>query len=245
MIDSRSQHVPSMPEPERKPFPLRALVGFFVAILLLPLILFLSAGTWDWPMAWLYYTLYIAAGLGSRLVAYFTQPDLLRERGHSLEAEDAKPWDKWLMLIVGLLGPLALIVIAGLDHRNGWSPEVSSTVQWISVVLFVAGLCLSVWAFLSNRFFSGTVRIQTERNHTVVDRGPYALIRHPGYAGGIVTHMATPLMLGSLWALIPALVTAVVLAVRTSLEDRTLQAELSGYAEYARRVRSRLVPGVW
>jgi protein-S-isoprenylcysteine O-methyltransferase Ste14 len=98
---------------------------------------------------------------------------------------------------------------------------------------------------MSNKFFSATVRIQKERGHTVVTGGPYQYIRHPGYAGGVMSDLATPVMLGSLWALIPAVLTGCLLVVRTALEDKTLKNELIGYKEYARQVRYRLLPGVW
>jgi protein-S-isoprenylcysteine O-methyltransferase Ste14 len=109
----------------------------------------------------------------------------------------------------------------------------------------ILGSALSVWAMASNRFFSGTVRIQRDRGHTVVDGGPYGLVRHPGYLAWCISAPAIPLMLGSLWALIPALLGLCALVLRTSLEDKTLREELPGYEGYAQRVRYRLLPGVW
>ena len=96
-----------------------------------------------------------------------------------------------------------------------------------------------------NPFFEKTVRIQKERGHHVIDTGPYAVVRHPGYAGFVGWIISAPLLLASAWAFIPALLAVVGILVRTILEDRTLQAELPGYCEYAVRVRFRLVPGVW
>ena len=98
---------------------------------------------------------------------------------------------------------------------------------------------------MENRFFSGMVRIQTERGHHVVSSGPYGWIRHPGYAGALLTYLATPFFLDSRWALLPAMFITIVLIIRTSLEDQTLQNELEGYRAYAERVRYRLMPGVW
>jgi protein-S-isoprenylcysteine O-methyltransferase Ste14 len=109
----------------------------------------------------------------------------------------------------------------------------------------MAGMLLVSWAMASNKFFSTTVRIQDDRGQTVTSSGPYRLVRHPGYVGFLVSNLATPLLLGSLWALIPAVVLEALVVVRTALEDRTLQAELGGYRDYARRVRYRLLPGVW
>jgi protein-S-isoprenylcysteine O-methyltransferase Ste14 len=101
------------------------------------------------------------------------------------------------------------------------------------------------WALSSNAFFVATVRIQADRGQTVVSGGPYRYVRHPGYLGSILLHLGVPFLLGSLWALIPGFVAVLVMVVRTALEDRTLRAELSGYEEYAERVRYRLLPGVW
>ena len=115
----------------------------------------------------------------------------------------------------------------------------------MALIVFVLGMGLFDWAMLSNRFFSGTVRIQEDRGHTVVADGPYRVVRHPGYVGMIVMFVLPPLVLGSLWALIPAGLAALATVIRTALEDKTLQVELPGYAEYAQRTRYRLLPRVW
>jgi protein-S-isoprenylcysteine O-methyltransferase Ste14 len=98
---------------------------------------------------------------------------------------------------------------------------------------------------LSNRFFSPTVRIQSDRGHQVISGGPYQIIRHPGYSGWILQMLAAPLALGSWWGLIPGLLSACLYGIRTALEDRTLHRELPGYTDYAARVRYRLLPGIW
>jgi len=118
-------------------------------------------------------------------------------------------------------------------------------VKACSVACLLAGYLLSSHALIENRFFSGVVRIQPERGHYVVSGGPYRWMRHPGYAGALLAYLATPVFLDSWWAGVPAIALAGALVVRTHLEDRTLQDELPGYRDYARRVRSRLVPGVW
>lgn len=111
--------------------------------------------------------------------------------------------------------------------------------------MILAGYSLGTYALIENRFFSGMVRIQTERGHQVVSSGPYRWIRHPGYVGALLTYWFTPLFLDSLWAFIPVAFITIVLIIRTHWEDRTLQNELAGYREYALRVRYRLIPGVW
>jgi len=103
----------------------------------------------------------------------------------------------------------------------------------------------SDWAMALNRFFAKTVRIQEERAHAVASGGPYRFVRHPGYAANIVTMFAVSLLLGSLWALIAAALSALAFIVRTALEDKTLQNELEGYPEYAQQTRYWLLPGVW
>jgi protein-S-isoprenylcysteine O-methyltransferase Ste14 len=149
------------------------------------------------------------------------------------------------MLIVALYGPLVSWLIAGLDFRWNWTPHVPTPLRWIALAVVLLGAVLANWALVVNRFFAAVVRIQYDRGHQVVTDGPYRFIRHPGYAGGLYVWLSLPLMLGTLWAYVPALLTACALVVRTALEDRTLIEELSGYSEYAQRTRYRLLPGVW
>lgn len=217
-----------------------------VFFLLLPFSLLIAAGTWAWAMGWLYLLFFLFSTIGSRVIMVFIAPDLLRERAESMSKTDVPAWDKVLMPIVGALAPFAIHITAGLDFQNGWTaPPIAPIVMGIGTGVVLLGLVISTAAFLTNRFFSGTVRIQTERDHQVVSRGIYGIVRHPGYLGGLMWYLAAPVMLGTLWALIPALIAAAAIIVRTALEDRMLQAELPGYAAYADRVRCRLLPGVW
>jgi protein-S-isoprenylcysteine O-methyltransferase Ste14 len=145
----------------------------------------------------------------------------------------------------GIIVAIVMLIIAGLDKRFEWSPNLPLLLHITAFVITALGYSLGTWATSVNRFFSAVVRIQRDRGHTVVSSGPYRLIRHPGYAGAVVTSLATPLLLGSLWALIPAVLAVCLIIIRTALEDRTLQEELEGYHDYAERVRYRLLPGVW
>jgi protein-S-isoprenylcysteine O-methyltransferase Ste14 len=222
----------------------KAIVGFALYVLLLPAALFISAGTLRWPMGWAYSALLIASVLASRAIALRVNPDLLAERARYRQAEGVKGWDRVLVGLVALYGPLATCIVAGLDERLGWS-QVAPALQWIALALVALGFAFAAWAMAANRFFSSVVRIQADRGHAVVSGGPYRYVRHPGYAGGVVSGLVTPLMLGALWALIPAGLTAIGLVVRTALEDKTLHKELSGYIEYAQRTRYRLLPGIW
>jgi protein-S-isoprenylcysteine O-methyltransferase Ste14 len=223
----------------------RAVLRFVIFLFLLPAVLFISAGRLDWWMAWALVGLLVLSTAVSRIVVMYQHPELLAERARSLDADNAKEWDKPIVAVIGLFGPLVTWIVAGLDVRFGWSPQISLIFQLVALVIVVGGYFLGVWAMLANKFFSAVVRIQEERGHTVVTDGPYRWVRHPAYTGGVLAYLATPIMLGSLWALIPAGLTVVVLIIRTALEDKTLREELPGYDEYAQQTRHRLVPGIW
>jgi protein-S-isoprenylcysteine O-methyltransferase Ste14 len=153
-------------------------------------------------------------------------------------------------VVLATLGFLALypgtFVVAGLDAvRFGPALPMAQSVQVAALLVFALGYGFAYWAVYSNPFFATFVRVQEDRDHSVVSSGPYALIRHPGYAGGLLAHLALPFALTSIWALLPAAVGTVLFVARTSREDRTLRDRLAGYREYQTRVRWRLVPGVW
>jgi protein-S-isoprenylcysteine O-methyltransferase Ste14 len=221
----------------------RRMLQVVVQFLILAAILFVAAGRLDWGMAWAYLGVYVGIIVINMLVLLRVSPELIAERGQI--RQDAKEWDKWFGGIVSLIGPLTTLLVAGLNARFGWPPTLAPAIQLAALVGMALGYGFSGWAMASNKFFAGLVRIQTERGHTVASGGPYRYVRHPGYSGWSLAYLVTPLVLGSVWALIPAALTVAVLIVRTALEDRTLQAELDGYADYARQVRYRLLPGVW
>ena len=217
---------------------------FAAFILLLPAVLFIAAGRLNWVMGWVYVGLVLFSTFLSRIIVMRTNPDLIAERAQSLEREDVKGWDRMLLFFLFLLGLLWMIV-AGLDERFGWSPRIPLALQLVALVIMVLGYVVGIWAMAVNRYFSAVVRIQKDRGQTAVTDGPYRFVRHPAYATSIVSCLATPILLGSLWAFIPCGLQALVTVVRTALEDRTLQEELEGYAEYAQHVRYRLLPGIW
>ncbi len=141
---------------------------------------------------------------------------------------------------------VAHLVVAGLDvGRYGWTGPLPWGVQAGALALYAAGLGLAYWSMAANRFFSPIVRLQTERGHHLIDGGPYRFVRHPGYVGLVVAMVAGGLAIGSAWSIVPLVPLMLLVVARTRVEDRFLRAELAGYAEYAGRVRSRLVPGVW
>lgn len=212
--------------------------------LLLAAILFLSSGRLDWWFAWVYLGIFVLGVCANSYVILRTNPELIAERARQFTPE-TRTWDRILATLWGLMSGVVSLLVAGLDKRFGWSPQIPLTAQLMAMLLYMFARAFASWAIVSNAFFAGPVRIQTERGHAVVSTGPYRLIRHPGYAGWMLSDLAVPLMLGSIWALLPGGIAVAALLARTALEDRTLREELPGYAEYAQRIRYRLVPGVW
>jgi len=205
-------------------------------------LLFLAAGRLDWMSAWVFLALGTVVFFTAGLYVVRKNPEVVNERGKG--AQGAKTWDRILTSIYALF-LFAIYVVAGLDAgRFQWS-AVPIIVQGLGGFGIVVGLLLIYWAMLANPFLAQVVRIQDERGHQTVSSGPYRYVRHPMYVGILVEYGATPLLLGSWLALIPFAIAGALLVLRTSLEDKTLLAELSGYSEYAQRVRFRLVPGVW
>ena len=230
--------------PPKPTFTLRVVVRILFFIVVVPLLPLLISRQWDWWEAWIYAAICILGFAISRMLAARRHPDLLVERARFLQHEDAKSWDKSLAALVGLGGGL-IPLVAGLERLLDGSTQFSPAVKVISLALLLVGYALGAYALIENRFFSGMVRIQTDRGQQVVSSRPYRWLRHPGYAGALLAYLATPFFLDSLWAILPTVFLTVVLIVRTALEDRTLQEELPGYADYARRVRYRLVPGIY
>jgi protein-S-isoprenylcysteine O-methyltransferase Ste14 len=212
------------------------------AVLLVAALLFLAAGRLDWRWGWAFVTLAGANVITLAILLIPTRPELLAERS-GLRA-GTKRWD---LVLAPLLAYSSLIsaLVAAFDFRWSWSPAFPWAAHVAGLAVAAAGSAFTAWAMYTNRFFAATVRIQTDRGHEVVSAGPYRLVRHPGYLGSAVFMLSLPLMLGSLWAAVPVAVGLVTCFVRTALEDRTLRRELPGYEDYARRVRRRLVPGVW
>ena len=204
--------------------------------------LFWSAGRIDWWPAWAAIAVMAAWITATAIVIFRFNPYLLAERLGPRKG--AKLWDITIMSILGLT-QLVRYIVAGLDQRYGWTGGFPLAAQMAALIICVLGYALVVWATASNTVFSQIVRIQSERGHTVVTGGPYHYVRHPAYVGAILYELAVSVLLASWWALIVSGLGVILLVLRTTLEDRTLQAELTGYAHYARQVRYRLLPGIW
>jgi protein-S-isoprenylcysteine O-methyltransferase Ste14 len=213
-----------------------------IGVLFMGVALFWSAGRMDWWPAWALLAIMLVWVTATGIVILRFNPDLLAERLGPRKG--GKRWDTTIMSIIGLSG-LARLIVAGLDQRYEWTGGFPVAIQIVALVLSAAGYALGAWATASNAYFSQIVRIQTERDHTVARGGPYQYVRHPAYVGTILFELAIPVLLASWWALILGGVNAILFVLRTALEDRDLQAELTGYADYARQVRYRLLPGIW
>jgi protein-S-isoprenylcysteine O-methyltransferase Ste14 len=223
----------------------RTVLQVFVFVVLVPFLPLLISWNWRWWEAWVYAMTGVLGFVLSRYLAARRHPDILAERARFMQHADIKSWDKTLAALVGLGGAL-IPITAGLDARFDWSTR--DFVLWeelVALTLVLAGFALGSWALIENRFFSGVVRIQTDRGQTVVDTGPYRYLRHPGYAGALLTYWFVPFLLDSLWTFIPVFLLSFILFVRTDLEDRALRRELPGYKTYAQKTRFRLLPGIW
>ena len=188
-----------------------ALSYFLMALVLLMI-------GWDltWWQAWLYSVLFLSIGIGSRVLAEKIHPGIMAERRKFGKDQNVKPWDNVLAPLMAISLSLPLFVVAGLDHRFGWSPEFPIWLNILGFILISFGYVLASWAIIENRFFSSVTRIQKDRGHVVCDSGPYKIVRHPGYAGNIPPLVGIVLALGSVWTIIPAIIALVIAIIRTS-----------------------------
>ncbi len=214
-----------------------------LAKMVVALILLLSAGRWDWTAAWVFIGIYLSFDVATALVVLPRNPQLLLDR--SRMQPGTASWDKLIMPLAASLLPMVGWIVAGLNERWRWLPTIPNWIQVIAAVVTAAGFAITVWAMGANAFFSATVRLQPERGQQVATAGPYRTVRHPGYFGAILFTLAMPILLDSVWALIPCVLAAILYVIRTVLEDRFLADGLSGYREFQNRVRYRLIPGLW
>jgi protein-S-isoprenylcysteine O-methyltransferase Ste14 len=221
----------------------KRMIQVLIQFLIIAVILFISAGSLNWDWAWAYIGVGAGILLFNSLVLLPKNPEVVAERGR-VEKEETKDWDKKITTFI-TIPTIAALIVAGLDKRFGWSPQLPLWIHITGLVLMALGQLLFTWAMIANKYFATTVRIQKDREHSVATSGPYRYVRHPGYVGMVIVLLATPLALGSLWALIPEGLAVIGYFIRTALEDKTLLEELDGYQDYTSQVHYRLLPGIW
>jgi len=222
---------------------IRYIAGTFLGPFILTALLFYAAGRTNIPRAWFCLIVNLIGMFGGIIIVAAYNPELLNHRGRS-RRKGTKLWDKILVRIYGLTGFYLVYYVIGWDIKYH-PPSLGIGFAVLGSALYIAGSIIMHWAMLANKHFEVTVRIQKDRNHKVVTKGPYQIVRHPGYVGAILWTISPPLIVGSAVALIPAVVSVGLLVVRTILEDRMLYRQLDGYSEYAATVKYKLLPWLW
>ncbi|UCF12965.1 MAG: isoprenylcysteine carboxylmethyltransferase family protein [Thermoplasmatales archaeon] len=203
---------------------------------------FITAGRLDYWQGWVFNGLNIFFILVTYIVL-IDQKDLIKER-----LKPGKGMKKWDRVYYAVSTPIffAILIVSVLDAgRFYWKPIVPLIIIFLGIIMYSIGQIIIIWSKKTNKFFSSVVRIQLDRKHKVCSDGPYRFVRHPGYLGGLIFTIATPFVLGSFWGLIPAIIAIIFVFGRTYLEDKTLIKELTGYKDYAKKVRYRLIPFIW
>ena len=212
-------------------------------LFLMMALFFLSAGRLDLSRAWIFFSLYFVSLFFNMVLFLKFNPEIISARSEMIRGE-MKWWDK-LFGVFYTIFLFIMFIVCGLDVGRFQLSSPRMEFLAVGVVIFFVGWVFVAWAMVENKFFETTVRVQKERDHKVVSTGPYAIVRHPGYAGMILFYGCTPFIIGSLYGLIPALLLAIAFVFRTYFEDRLLYEELPEYKEYAKKVRYRLVPFIW
>jgi protein-S-isoprenylcysteine O-methyltransferase Ste14 len=221
----------------------RRVIQFSIFTFIIALMFFISAGTIYWLNAWIIILIWCVCSLISEILLYKFNPELIVER--SGKRGNIKTFDRVLHPIMDTF-TIFLFILPGLDVvRFRWSAFMPIALIITGIILNIFSYIIKVWSMVSNKHFEESVRIQEEREHTVCTSGPYKYVRHPGYLGFIFMYISVPLICGSYWSLIPALIIIILLITRTFLEDKMLNNELKGYIEYSKKVRYRLFPGIW
>jgi protein-S-isoprenylcysteine O-methyltransferase Ste14 len=206
-------------------------------------LLLVPAGTLHWPAAWIFLGTIGVFGVAGGLWLAKTDPALLAERMRPMMQNDQPAADKKFMLAFGVAALIWFVAI-GLDRRYHASgmPVALQALGWAMLLLSTGFI---MWVMRENSFAAPVVKLQTERGHRVVSSGPYAFVRHPMYSGAILFFVGAALLLGSWWGVVLSPLFAMLFGIRSGIEERALLAGLPGYADYAARVRYRLVPGLW
>ncbi len=222
---------------------LKMLLSFLASLALTAVLLFGGAGRVDWTLGWIFAGVWIAPKLCYLILLRWRDPGLLVER--ATRHRNTAQYDRIILPVYFVLA-FGAFLVASLDGgRFGWSDELPTWLIGAAYIVYLLGNGLAGWAMLSNPYHSAESRLQLDRGQKTVSSGPYRIVRHPTYLASILLWPVTGLMLGSWWAVIPGVMTALTMFIRTVNEDRMLHAELPGYADYARQVRYRLLPGIW
>lgn len=221
----------------------KMLVSFSASLLLSAVLIFGGAGRLDWDLGWIFIAAWTIPKLVFLILLRWFDPDLLVER--ATKHKNTQKYDR-VILPIYFVFAFGTFIVASLDGgRFRWSGDVSSAWVVASYIVYLLGNSLAGWAINSNPFFSAESRLQTDRAQKVTRVGPYRFVRHPAYVAALLLWITTGLMLESRWAVISGFLAGLMMVIRTVYEDRMLQAELPGYAEYARQVHYRLLPGIW
>jgi len=224
---------------------IKRIVTIYAVMIFEAVITFISAGRVDLPRVWTYFGIVTVCQSLIFVLMFVRFPQMVEVVNARGEIKATKTWDKIIMILYSLFTLILIPLITGLDiGRFNWS-YLNEWSMVVGIVFLLGSMFVSEWALLSNKFFEPAVRIQKERGQYVVTTGPYAIIRHPGYTAMIFLYASFPLIAGSLYGFLVSLLTAILFVIRTALEDKTLQQELEGYIDYTKRVKYRLVPGIW
>jgi len=206
------------------------------------ILFFISAGTLRVTRGWIFFIVVLILNISGHVYLLFKNPELMNER--AVKRDNTKSWDKILLSIYMLLAFFMSYIVAGLDIRFQWS-HISFTYFYPALLVIIIASIFGIWAMAENKHFEATSRIQDDRNQTVCSTGPYAIVRHPGYLGVVLTQVSLPFIFGSWYVGIISFSIIIIMTIRTYLEDTMLQDELPGYKEYTKLTRYRLIPFVW
>ena len=222
---------------------IKAFLSPIIWIIVTGLVFFLASGEISILRAWIYIGVYAAGAVIIGITLLKKSLKLLNDRGKIQEG--TKPLDKFIILTYFLFAIVITPLVAGIDRKLNVIEYLPFFYLYIGIVLYIFSAIFSTWPMLHNPFFEGTIRIQKEKNHNVINTGPYKIVRHPGYLGMLSGSISIPLALGSVLAFIPLGIMIILIFIRTYYEDTTLQKELTGYSEYCKEVKYRLIPFIW
>lgn len=217
---------------------LQALTKFVLGLLMIGLLLFLPAGTFDFWQAGLFIGILFVPMFISGIVLMIRQPELLRKR---LDAKEQQQEQKWVVALSGLMF-IAVFVVAGLNRRFGWF-LLPDWAVYIAIAIFLVAYAMYAEVMRENVWLSRTVEVQ--ENQQVVSTGLYGIVRHPMYAATLLLFLSMPLVLASPWSFFIMLLYIPIIALRIRNEEQVLERELKGYTEYKQRVRYKVIPFIW